>query len=39
MVESSNGRLEAGSYTVAKVVEAGLEQAASEGLERTTIRG
>ena len=39
MVESSNGRLQAGSYTVAKVVEAGLEQAASEGLERTTIRG
>ena len=38
-VESSNGRLQAGSYTVAKVVEAGLEQAASEGLERTTIRG
>jgi integrase len=38
-VESSNGRLQAGSYTVAKVVEAGLEQAAAEGLERTTIRG
>lgn len=38
-VESSNGRLQAGSHMVATVVEAGLEQAAAEGLERTTIRG
>jgi len=38
-VERGQGRLQAGSHTVAQLIERGLEQAAAEGLERTTLRG
>jgi integrase len=38
-VEAGNGRLQTGTHTVAKLIEVGLEQAAAEGLERTTLRG
>lgn len=38
-VEAANGRLQTGTHTVAKLMEVGLEQAAAEGLERTTLRG
>ncbi|MGE4164012.1 MAG: tyrosine-type recombinase/integrase [Vicinamibacterales bacterium] len=38
-VEKSHGRISGGSHTVAEVLEAGLDQARAEGLERTTLRG
>jgi integrase len=38
-VAASRGQLPAGSHTVAQLIEAGLEHAATEGLERTTLRG
>ena len=38
-VDAAHGRLQVGSHTLAQLIEAGLEQAASEGLERTTMRG
>jgi hypothetical protein len=38
-VERGQGRLQSGSHTVAQLIERGLEQAAAEGLERTTLRG
>ncbi|MGE0729145.1 MAG: tyrosine-type recombinase/integrase [Acidimicrobiia bacterium] len=38
-VEKSQGRISGGSRTVAEVLEAGLDQAQAEGLERTTLRG
>jgi integrase len=38
-VAASRGHLPAGSHTVAQLIEAGLEHAATEGLERTTLRG
>ncbi|MDQ3573851.1 MAG: N-terminal phage integrase SAM-like domain-containing protein [Actinomycetota bacterium] len=39
LVDTKRGRLPVGSHTVSQLVDAGLEQAASEGLERTTLRG
>ena len=38
-LERTSGRLQAGNLTVGKLLEAGLEQAEAEGLERTTLRG
>lgn len=39
MMENKHGRLRSSSCTVAELLEAGLEQAEAEGLERTTLRG
>jgi len=38
-VEAGRGRVQSGAHTVAELMERGLEQVASEGLERSTRRG
>jgi integrase len=38
-VEAGRGRLQAGAHTLCELLERSLEQAASEGLERSTLRG
>jgi integrase len=38
-VEAGRGRLQSGAHALSELLERGLEQAASEGLERSTLRG
>lgn len=38
-VEAGRGRLQSSAHTLTELLERGLEQAASEGLERSTLRG